>query len=166
MRIDEKDAQHQVVQSLIIDIQNRNITVLSPSQKLYTTIQKINDHPAVQNDFSIIKTANFKYIDGYKCFLWRLRNTNLNTDVSFWVFESDLVFFSDVISILSQTEDYSRFCFYFDKIPGNKGFFPMLTEEKTLLRDEKMKVIVNNIVRKKIDAGLFKVPSEYKYLRF
>jgi hypothetical protein len=166
VRIDEKNAQAQVMQSLIIDTRDKSITALSPSQKLYTSIVKMNDEPTVQKDFSVLKTDNYKYIDGHKCYLWRLRNPNLNMEVSFWVFESDFSFFNDVVSILSHTEDYSRFCLYFDRVPQNKGFFPMLTVEKTLLRDEKMKVTVHSIVRKKIDARLFQVPREYKYLRF
>jgi hypothetical protein len=166
VRIDEKNAQAQVMQSLIIDVRNKTVTALSPSQKLYTTVTEINDEAPVQKDFSIIKTDSYKYIDGYRCYLWRLRNTNLNIEVSFWVVESDFSFFNDVVSILSHTEDYARFCLYFDRIPQNKGFFPMLTVEKTLLRDEKMKVIVHHIVRKKVDTRLFQVPREYKYLRF
>jgi hypothetical protein len=166
VRIDEKNAKYQVMQSLIIDTEHKNITALSPSQKLYTTIQKIKDVPNLQSGFVIIKTENFKYIEGYKCFLWRVRNSNLNLEISFWVFESNFGFFNDVIALLSQTEDYSRYCLYFNQIPDTRGFFPMLMVEKTLLRDEKMKVTVQHINRKKVDDKQFQIPGEYKYLRF
>jgi hypothetical protein len=166
VRIDEKDTKLQIMQSLIIDIQQKSIKALSPSQKLYTTIQKNNNNTPIRKNFAVTKTDNFKYIDGYKCFLWRVRNPDLNMEVSFWVFESDFNFFNDTIELLSQTEDYSRFCLYFDQIPDNHGFFPMLMIEKTLLRDEKMKITVQHIERRKVDDRVFLVPGEYKLLRF
>ena len=75
-------------------------------------------------------------------------------------------FFSEVVDILGRTQDYSRFCLYFDQIQNTKGYFPMLMEEKTLLRDAKMKVSVKSINRKKVDYNLFLVPKDFKYLRY
>ena len=165
VRIDEKNARLQIMQSLIIDLQHKNITALSPSQKLFTTIQQLNA-PVSQKDFTVIKSDNYKYIDGRKCFLWRVRNVNLNMEVSFWVFESDFSFFNEVLGLLSRTEDYERFCLYFDQIPNAGGYFPMLMVEKTLLRDDKMKVSLVRIDRKKVNSSVFVVPNEYKYLRY
>lgn len=166
VRIDEKNTKQEIMQSLIIDLQQKNITALSPSQKLFTTIQKFTDTPSPQKDFTVIKSDNFKYIDGQKCFLWRVRNPTLNMEISFWVFESDFNFFNEVTNLLSHTQDYSRFCLYFDQIPNTQGFFPMLMVEKTLLRDEKMKVSVQHISRKKVDDKTFSIPSGYKFLRY
>ncbi len=166
VRIDEKNAKYEVIQSLIIDLQGKKITALSPSQKLFTTIQKFNEGSNSQKDYTVIKSENFKYIEGKKCFLWRVRNSNLNMEISFWVFESDFSFFNEVISLLSHNQDYSRFCLYFDQIPNTQGYFPMLMVEKTLLRDEKMKVTVQHINRRKVDSRLFIVPSEYKCMRY
>ena len=166
VRIDEKNVNHQIMQSLIIDLQNKKITALSPSQKLFTNIQKFSHTPNSQKDFTVVKSENYKYIDGQKCFLWRVRNPNLNMEMSFWVFESDFSFYNEVISLLGQTEDYSKYCLYFDQIPNSQGYFPMLMVEKTLLRDERMKVSVQQINRKKVDSRSFLIPSEYKYLRY
>lgn len=166
VRIDEENSRHEVVQSLLVDIENQKVTALSPSQKLYTHIQRTLVDTNRQKEFSIIKTENFKVIDGYKCYLWRLRNTNLNMEVSFWVTALDFGFFTDAISLLSQTEYYSRFCQYFDNVPQAQGFFPVLTVEKTLLREERMKMSVQHILHKRVDDKVFKVPSDYRYLRF
>ena len=154
------------MQSLIIDLEGKKITALSPSQKLFTTIQKFNTVPNSQKDYTVVKSENFKNIDGQKCYLWRVRNLNLNLEISFWVFESDFSFFNEVIGLLSCTEDYSRFCLNFNQIPNTQGFFPMLMVEKTLLRDEKMKISVQHIDRKKVDGRLFRIPNEYKCLRY
>jgi len=165
VRIDEKNTKLEIMQSLIVDLNLKNITALSPSQKLFTTIQKFANEPGSQKNFTVIKSDNFKYIEGQKCFLWRVRNPELNMEISFWVFESEFGFFSEVINLLGRTEDYSRFCLYFDQIPNTQGYFPMLMIEKTLLRDEKMKVSVQHIHRKKVDDRTFNIPTEYKCLR-
>jgi hypothetical protein len=166
VRIDEKSAKSEVMQSLIIDLNKKNITALSPSQKLFTNIQKFSDTPDSQKDFTVIKSENFKIIDGRKCYLWRVRSKSLNMETSFWVFDSSFGFFSEVIGLLSLTQDYSRFCLYFDQIPGSQGYFPMLMVEKTLLREEKMKVLVQQINRKKVDEKSFSIPKGYRCLRY
>ena len=166
VRIDEKNTNHQITQSLIIDLQDKKITALSPSQKLFTTIQKFKNATDCQKEFAVIKSENFKYIDGQKCFLWRVRNPNLNVEMSFWVFESDFSFYNEVMDLLGRTEDYAKYCFYFNQISITQGYFPMCIVEKTLLRDEKLKVLVQQIDRRKIDNKSFILPSEYKYLRF
>ena len=166
VRIDEKNMKFEIMQSLIINLQDKKVTALSPSQKMFTTIQQSNVNENDKKDFSVNKSENFKYIDGQKCYLWRIRNVNLNMEMSYWVFESDYSFFNEVVDILGHTQDYSRFCLYFDQIPNNQGFFPMLMVEKTLLRDEKMKVSVQCVNRKKVDNHSFSIPSSYKYLRY
>jgi len=166
VRIDEINNRHEIMQSLIINLQDKKITALSPSQKLFTTIEKFKASDDLQKDFSVIKSQNYKYIDGHKCFLWRVRNTNLNTDMSFWVAETDFSFYSEVMSLLGRTEDYSKYCLFFNQIPDAQGYFPMMVVEKTLLRDEKMKVSVQEINPRRIDNKLFVVPRDYKFLRY
>lgn len=166
VRIDEKNSQNQIIQSLIIDLQNNKIVALSPSQRMYTYIQSSNKQWAAQKDVTYIKSDNFKYIDGHKCYLWRVRNVNTNTEVSLWVSESDFDFFDKVTEMLGGSEDYSRFCLYFNNIPNSRGYFPILTVEKTLLREEKSKIAVQHIDAKKVDSRLFSIPNNYKFLRY
>lgn len=163
VRIDEKNVHDQVMLSLIINTSTKNVTALSPTQKMYTTIYK--SHAAVTDDVKIVKTDNFKLIDGYKCYQWRVRNSTLNSDISIWVCAIDFQFFNDAITILQQTDDYGTYCKFFYAIPGTPGYFPILVEERTFLRDEKLRIAVKDIVRQPIDAKLFEVPREYKCLR-
>ncbi len=166
VRIDEKNSKHQILQSLIVDIVTKNITALSPTLKLYTTIEKrINYSRVRKEDFVCVKTENYKYINGYKCFQWRMRNQGLNCEISYWVYEGNLNFLNEVYQLLGKTEDYAKYCLYYDQIPQTKGYFPVLIIERTLLRDEKLRVSLQNINSKKVDAQIFNVPKEYKYLR-
>jgi len=166
VRIDEKNSQSQIIQSLIIDLKTNKIVALSPSQRMYTYIESSNKQVPAEKDVNYIKSDSYKYIDGHKCFLWRVRNTNTNTEVSLWVSESDFDFFDKVTELLGSSEDYSRYCLYFNNIPNSRGYFPILTVEKTLLREEKSKIAVQHIDAKKVDSRLFSIPNNYKFLRY
>lgn len=166
VRLDERNSKQQILQSLIIDIKTKNIIALSPALKLYTTIQKhINDVSEQKKDFIFVKTENYKYINGFKCLQWRMRNQELNCEVSYWVNEGDFSFLGEVFQLLGRTEDYAKYCLYFDQIPQTNGYFPVMMVERTLLRDEKLKFSLQNITTKKVDDQIFSIPKEYKYLR-
>jgi hypothetical protein len=165
VRIDQHNARHQIVQTMIVDIQNENIVALCPTLKLYTKLRKNANNHIVTSEFQATKTKNYKYIDGYKCFQWLVRNRRINSEVSFWVVESDFDFFKSVATLLGKTEDYSSFCSYYDQIPKTNGFFPIMIVERTLVRDEKMRVSVQRINRCRVDEKTFKIPRDYKYMR-
>jgi len=50
----------------------------------------------------------------------------------------------------------------FAYFPDVKGLFPMLVVERTLLRKEKMKVLVTAIDESMLSENLFKVPLGYQ----
>ena len=163
VRIDEKNMRNEVIQSLIIDITTKSITALSPSQKLYTKIYKNRVTPP--SDIKVTKTTNFKMIEGYKCYQWRVRNNTVNSEISLWVCAESFTFFSEVMDLLSKTEDYSEYCRYFNLIPDNSGYFPIMVVERTLLREEKTRVMVQSIQRKEINESIFQIPKDYKCLQ-
>jgi hypothetical protein len=166
VRIDERNSKQQILQSLIVDIETKKITALSPSLKLYTTIKKHSHREKEkQQDFICLKTTNFKYINGYKCYQWRMRNQGLNCEISYWVSGGNLNVINEVFQLLSGTDDYAKYCLYFDQIPQSNGYFPVMIVERTLLRDKKFQFFIQDINTKKIDDQLFNIPKGYKYLR-
>ena len=162
VRTDEKNVRNEIIQSLIIDLTTKNITALSPSQKLYTNIYKNRSSVSIEN--KVIKSSIYKYINGYKCTLWRVRNSIFNTDVSLWVYPENYTFFSEVMDLLGKTEDYVQYCNYFDVIPENNGYIPILVIERTLLREEKFRVFMRGIHYQKLNDQLFQIPKDYKCL--
>ena len=162
VRIDEKTNKNNIIQSIIIDVSSKSITALSPSQKLYTNIYKNRIYP--YNDVKITKTEEFKYINGFKCTLWRVKNFNFNTEVSLWLSYTNFNFFSQVTELLSKTEDYSQLCSYFNLIPQNSGYFPILIVERTLLREEKSRMLVTSVQHHIVNSNLFKIPRDYRCL--
>jgi len=161
IKIDEFNKQKKLTKALIINTYNKSIIAINPSKKLYTKIPV----PELQTEsddqgFDIIKTTNFKEINGYKCNLWRVRNKELNSDVSYWVAIEKFKFFDELIKTLHTNEKYLSF---FLKLPSLEGAMPMLSVERTLLRDEKMSLSVLEVRKKKIKDTLFFVPNDYKY---
>ena len=166
VRIDERDSRQQILQTLIVNTTTKSITALSPALKLYTTIeQRIHGVNERKQDFVCVKTNNYKFINGYKCYQWRMRNQSLNCEVSYWVFDGNLNSLNEVYQLLGRTEDYSKYSLYFDQIPQTIGYCPMMMIERTLLRDEKLKVSLQHIETKKINDQVFNIPKDYKLLR-
>jgi len=146
---------------MIFDLNNKTIAVVSPSRKMY---MYLNVHPYkkrtdVDENFKILKTNNYKYIHGYKCYQWRVRNKLENTEVSYWVAYDNFDFFVDFLMLFNRSEKHAQ---YFLLIPDTKGYFPMLSEERTTLREQKMTLRVLNIEKKVLDKNLFVIPKDYK----
>lgn len=162
VRIDKFDHDHKILQSLIIDLNKEEIFILSPDKKLYTILKPANDNFTETETFSISKTDNSKLVNGIKCYQWRVKNADRNTEVAYWVFQDNFYFFNDLIKLLNRTDKTYEF---FEKIPDTQGFFPMLSVERTLLRKEKLRTSVVNIDKKKIDDSYFIIPDDYAIVK-
>lgn len=167
VRIDIKNSYAQIIQSLIIDLEEENITALSPNHKLYTVLKK-KRHPEDfdKAEYELIKTPNFKLINGYKCFLWHVRNKRLDSDITFWITEMKLDFLPKVVALLRRTNDYSELINYYIQVELNSTFFPILIIDKTLLQEEKSKMMVTSIVNEPVNEKTFEIPKDYKLLRY
>jgi hypothetical protein len=165
VRIDQKNSQKQIIQSLIVDIKEEKITALSPNHKLYTQIDTKRRNPNNKNEIVVIPSQNYKIINGYKCFLWRVRNESMNSEVSYWVYNSGYEFFHKTVQLLNGTEDYSNLYNTFSQIDNVNGL-PILSIERTLLREEKVKITITHLSNKKVNPNIFHVPEGYKYLKY
>lgn len=144
---------------ILFDLKSNSITAIKPSRKMFINVPP---KPYVDNkdeNFQIIKSKNNKKIQGYKCYQWRVKNKVQNTEVSFWVAQDNFSFFEDFLRLWNRSEKHSV---YFLQIPESYGYFPMLSEERTTLREQKMTLRVVEISKQNLDPTLFVVPKEYK----
>ena len=72
-----------------------------------------------------------------KCYQWSVKCKEKNTEISYWVTQNNFDFLEKMVKILNQTE---RSWEFFTHIPQNQGFFPMLSVERNLVRDEKIEL--------------------------
>ncbi|PIP53877.1 MAG: hypothetical protein COX07_08380 [Bacteroidetes bacterium CG23_combo_of_CG06-09_8_20_14_all_32_9] len=144
---------------LLFDLNNGTITAIKPSQKMFINVPPKPYIDSKDQNYQIIKTNNNKKIQGYKCYQWRVKNKYQNTEISYWVAQDNFNFFEDFLRLWNRSEKHAL---YFLQIPDATGFFPMLSEERTILREQKMTLRVTEVVKKDLNQTIFVIPKEYK----
>ena len=162
IRIDKFDCDHFLIQSLLINIKDEQIYILSPSEKLYTQLVLSKSENTNNENFTILQTENSRTVNGFKCYQWRVKNIEKNTEVAYWVIQNNFYFFEDLVKLLNRTDKTYDF---FEKIPETQGFFPMMCVERTLLRREKLRISVVDINPQKIDKSKFNIPSDFEIVK-
>lgn len=157
IRIDEYNRFNKLNKSVIFNISEKTIVALNPQKKLYTNIPAPKSRNS--NDNSLItKSNNYRIINGYKCYQWRVKNVSKNTEVAYWVAQHEFKYFDELLRMWHNQDSNLDF---FLELPENDGYMPMLSVERTLLRDEKLRFAVVDIQKINIDDGIFKIPNDY-----
>lgn len=162
VRIDIKESSNKsnsIENYLLFDLDNKSVIAISPNRKLFIPLQTKQFKKADDKKFVIVKSNNKKVINGYQCYQWRVKNTEQNTEITYWVASENFTFFEDLLKLWNRTE---KLAVFYLQIPEIYGYFPMESIERTLLRDEKMKLLVTGIKKNKVDINLFKIPTDYK----
>jgi len=159
IRIEKLNSKKLLQNVYIINTLNEEVYVVDPAKKLYAKLKRKSQETSNESQYAILKTSNFKLINGIKCFQWRVKSREKNTEISYWVTQNNFDFFEKMVRILYQTELSWEF---FNQIPQSQGFFPMLSVERNLVRDEKNRTSVLQIDRRTIDSAMFRIPSDYK----
>lgn len=161
VRVDEHNKRKQLVSSQIVDIEKEKVVALSHSKKLFAHVPISPRMVDGSNGLEINKTGNHKEINGVTCYQWRVKDVKRNTEIAYWVFEERFDFFEKLLKLLNRTElSFSAF----NAIPNNAGYFPMLTEERTLLRKDKLRVAVVEINEQELNSSIFEIPDYYSSL--
>ncbi|MFH2142154.1 MAG: DUF4412 domain-containing protein [Bacteroidota bacterium] len=148
-----------VENSMLFDINKKTITALNPSRKLYINVPPKPYNEAQDENYKIIKSTNCKKIHGYKCSQWRVKNVADNTEIAYWVAEDNFTFFDDFLRLWNRSEKHAS---YFLQIPETEGFFPLLSVERTTLREQKMRLEVIEINKQTLDKAIFEIPKDYQ----
>jgi len=161
VRVDELDKKLNVKNYIIVDINAPIIYAVNPTRKLYTNmpIHPWDKDNAPKSNFQIIKTENYKYLNGYKCNQWRVRNKKEDTEIAYWVASDQFAFFQKLLRLINMSDKNSD---YYLRIPETEGIFPMLSVERSILRSWKSKLEVINISKKNMETTLFEIPGNYK----
>ena len=159
VRLDEFDNKKNLISTYIINLETEKVLALSPKQKLFyelspsRAIQKPND------DATTLNKENKMILDGQSCCQMRVKSVARNTEVAYWVAEKNFDFFMGMNRILRKVKPDIDIFSYF---PDVNGLFPMMIIERTLLRKEKMKVLVTSISETMLSENVFKVPLGYQ----
>ena len=160
VRINKYDKDGQMIECLLVDVETEKVFALDPQRQLYRQLQ-LDDRERSSDDdkYKIIQRGNHKKINGVTCYQWRVRDRDSNSEIAYWVTKKNFDFFHKLIDLLERTNKIYHF---FAEIPGNKHMFPLLSVERTLLRDERQRLAVREITRKQMDDNLFTIPENYR----
>ena len=160
IRIDKFDSNHKLEQSILVNLNSKQVYMVSNTKKMYTSPQtKENEINSIDENFIVLKTENSRMIGDYLCYQWRVKNKERNTEVTYWVTQNNFYFFNALLKIIGNIDKTYEF---FAQIPESEGFFPVLSVERTILRKQKSKTYVVDIEKKDIAEDLFTIPSNFK----
>ena len=108
---------------------------------------------------SISKTKNYKFIAGNKCYQWIVKNKENKSVVSYWVANKKYKYFGDLLKITNDTDKISK---YYTLITQTEGYIPMLSVERSWVREQRMVISAEKVLKLSIDDNLFEVPDDYE----
>lgn len=158
VRIDEKSEDGKTtIATLLVDLSSKEILALSHDRKLYMkrdakTTERVAGSP------KIVRSGNRRFIQGFDCQQWRVKNEAENTEISYWVTKGNYDFFLPLLGVLGRKD---RFATYYLSIPDREGYFPVDAVERDVQRNEKGRLEVLKITESKLDNNLFVVPKNY-----
>ncbi|MGE0635093.1 MAG: DUF4412 domain-containing protein [Bacteroidia bacterium] len=158
VRIDEKTEDGKtLIATLLVDLNSKEILALSHDRKLFMK-REAKTTERVAGSPKIVRSGNHRFIQGYDCEQWRVKNETENTEISYWVTKGNYDFFLPLLGVLGRKD---RFATYYLSIPDREGYFPVDAVERDVQRNEKGRLEVLQIAEKKLDDNLFVVPKTY-----
>ena len=161
VRVDEIGASYEKQEgSYIIDLKALTVIAVSNERKMYFD-QPPSKTPAILKcKPEPVKTANKKTIHGYECIEYTVKCTEENTMVTYWLASGKFDFFERMLKLLNRKD---KSAIYFQKITGVAGMFPFVSVEATIAGgQEKVRMEVIKIEKKKIDNAKFEIPAGFK----
>jgi hypothetical protein len=160
VRFEELNENMQLDNYVIVDLSKKNVIAVNPKRKLYgeqPVYPRITKNDSL--NFNIIRTGNYKIIQGIKCYQWRVQNKKEDTEISYWFALENFKFYDEFQKILNQSDKFSQ---YYLNISETHGFLPLEFVERSMLREWRMCLSVVKIEKKNLQASLFEIPAGYK----
>ena len=161
IRIDSFDdkKQKKAQKIIIYDLKAKKIIALDPLKKKFKlTDAKFASTEKTRGSYVIINRRNTKYINGYKCIQYRVKNRIEDTDITYWVPETSFPFYYEMVSMKNSMQKSQK---YFFMLPNHEIAFPMQTVERNTLREKRLSYSVIKIDKKTIKDSLFAIPNNY-----
>lgn len=146
--------------SFVFDLNSNEIKFVNPVRKVWGE-HKSETAPMIKGSCVSTKGTNTKMVQGQKCTEYIVKNTEENTQITYWLANNKYDFFAPLVKIWNRKDKQS---IYFNQIKDMpKGSMPLLSEERTI-SDGKLvsKLEVSKISKGSIDASKLAIPSEYK----
>jgi len=153
-----KKNQSLIEGSFIFDLNAGTVKFLNPKRRVWG-INKSETPPIIKGQCVVTKGGT-KKIQGVNCVEYIVKNTEENTQITYWVATDKYNFFIPLLKLWNRKDKQSV---YFAKIEGlPEGSMPFLSEEKSI-SDGKLltKLEVIKITKRTPDDSELEVPAGY-----
>ena len=145
--------------SFVFDLAAKQIKFVNPARKVWGN-HKSETPPAIKGTCEVTKGKGSKVVCGKKCVDYIVKNTEENTQITYWISTEKFDFFSPLVQLWNRKDKQSV---YFNQIKDlPKGSMPMLSYETTLDGAGVSKLEVTKVEKKVIEASQVSVPGDYK----
>lgn len=146
--------------SFVFDLTANTIKFVNPKRKVWGE-HKSDTPPILKGVCESSKTKNTKTIQGVKCNEYIVKNTEENTQITYWVAGGKYEFFVPLVKLWNRKDKQSIYWNNVKELP--EGAMPMLSEEKQI-SDGKLvtRLEVTKITKGGIDEAKLAVPADYK----
>lgn len=146
--------------SFVFDLSASEIKYVNPVRKVWGE-HKSETSPTIKGSCISTKGTNTKMVQGQKCTEYTVKNTEENTQITYWIASNKYDFFAPLVKLWNRKDKQS---IYFNQIKDlPKGSMPLLSEEKTI-SDGKLvsKLEVSKISKASVDDSKLSIPADYK----
>lgn len=146
--------------SFVFDLAAQKIKFVNPIRKIWGD-HKTETNPVIKGTCVSTKGTNTKTIQGQKCIEYIVKNTEENTQVTFWIAEGKYDFFMPVVKMWNRKDKQSV---YFNQIKNlPKGSMPLMSEERTISDNKVVTLLeVSKVNKMSVDASKVTIPADYK----
>ncbi len=146
--------------SFVFNLAKNEIMFVNPVRKVWGE-HKSETTPTIKGTCVTTKGTNVKTLQGQKCAEYIVKNTEENTEITYWVASGKYDFFVPLVKAWNRKDKQS---IYFNQIKDlPKGSMPLLSEEKTINEGKVMsKLEVSKMTKGNVDASKLTIPADYK----
>ena len=146
--------------SFVFNTETNEIKFVNPVRKVWGE-HKSETAPVIKGTCVSSKGANTKMVQGQKCAEFVVKNTEENTQITYWMVSGKYDFFAPLVKAWNRKDKQS---IYFNQIKDlPKGSMPLLSEEKSLSDGSLISNLeVSKINKSTIDASKLSIPADYK----
>ena len=153
-------ASGKVEGSFIFNLSTKEIKVVNPGRKIWVET-KSETLPVIIGVCVVTKGANNRMYQGQKCTEYIVKNTDENTQITYWIATNKYEFFVPLVKMWNRKDKQSVYFNQINDLP--KGSMPLLSEEKSIIEGKIIsRLEVSKITKTVIDESKLNVPSDYK----
>ena len=145
--------------SFVFDLGENQVKYVNPTRKVWGE-HKSETIPVIKGTCVSTKGTNTKLVQGQKCVEYIVKNTEENTQITYWISAGKYDFFMPLVKLWNRKDKQS---IYFNQIKDlPKGSMPLLSEEKTISDMKTVsKLEVSKIAKGSMDASKLSIPGDY-----